>query len=201
MGGDHWFAGKRLRQCLYIAAAVLFALNRLTAQPLAFDRLLAVAASLGADVPFCLTGGTMLAEGIGDRLSSLPAMKRLPIVIVKPPFCSSTAEAYAAIDRCEVFHPSCEAAVAALQSGNLSMLISALGNSFESVIEPQQIAAIKQRFLQCGALGSAMSGSGSAVFGIFDSPFKAEQCRAELAEEIGPAFLTLPASSGIEIHS
>ena len=182
------------------AAAVLFALNHLLDEPLSRSELLSIGQSVGADVPFCLTGGTQLAEGIGEILSPLPAMHPFPIVIVKPSFSSSTAEAYHAADSACLVHPSALAAVAALRNGNLTALSAALGNSFESVVAPEQIAAIKQDFIENGAVGSSMSGSGTAVFGLFDSPTAAEMCRRTFLQQYHDVFLVFPAHSGIEIE-
>ena len=183
------------------AAAVLYALNLMFGSPLTEEALLQVGAAVGADVPFCLTGGTRLAEGIGDTLSPLPAMPPVPIVIVKPPFSSSTAEAYRAADSVLLCHPSAQAAAQTLRSGSLSALAASLGNSFESVVAPEEIAALKRRFCENGAIGSGMSGSGTAVFGLFASPAAAEMCRAALAEQYRDVFLAFPSHHGVELET
>ena len=180
------------------AAAVLFGLNQLLGRPLQTDALTAAGASVGADVPFCLTGGTRLVQGIGDILSPLPAIHPFPIVLVKPPFSSSTAEAYRAANCASLLHPSAEPAAKALQSGNLAALSAALGNSFESIVAPEEIAVLKRQFREYGALGSAMSGSGTAVFGLFDSPCAAEMCRRSFAQQFRDVFLTFPVHRGVE---
>lgn len=180
------------------AAAVLYALNRMFGSPLAEESLLQAGASVGADVPFCLTGGTQLAEGIGTIFSPLPAMMPCPIVIVKPPFSSSTAEAYHAADTAALCHPSARPAAEALRSGSLSALAASLGNSFESVVAPAEISALKRQFCANGAIGSGMSGSGTAVFGLFDSPAAAEMCRCALAEQYRSVFLVFPSHRGVE---
>ena len=183
------------------AAAVLYALNLMFDGPFTGETLLQIGAAIGADVPFCLTGGTQLAEGIGDTLFSLPAMPPIPIVIVKPPFSSSTAEAYYAADSVSLCHPSAQTAAEALRNGSLSALAASLGNSFESVVAPEEIAALKRRFCESGAIGSGMSGSGTAVFGLFASPAAAEMCRGAMAEQYRDAFLAFPSHHGVEAES
>ena len=154
------------------AAAVLLALNRHERGALSERQLLKLAAKLGSDVPFCLTGGTQMARGRGEELSKLPAMPDCFFLIVKPGFSVSTPVLYEAIDAEEtVFHPNTRAMEAALRKGELLEVAGYLGNSFEPLVSRARpdLLAIRAMMEDCGALGVAMTGSGSALFGVFDA--------------------------------
>lgn len=154
------------------AAAVLLALNRHEGKPLSRRQLLKLAAKLGSDVPFCLTGGTQLAEGRGEELTKLPEMPDCFFLVVKPDFSVSTPALYAAMDKeSEVYHPQTQAMVDALRKQSLLEVAGYLGNSFEPLVarDHGEILAIRAMMEDCGALGVAMTGSGSALFGIFDA--------------------------------
>ena len=154
------------------AAAVLLALNRHEGGALSERQLLKLAAKLGSDVPFCLTGGTQMARGRGEELSKLPAMPDCFFLIVKPGFSVSTPVLYEAIDAEEsVLHPNTRAMEAALRKGELLEVAGYLGNSFEPLVSRArpELLAIRAMMEDCGALGVAMTGSGSALFGVFDA--------------------------------
>ena len=153
------------------AAAVLRALNRWADEPLSVDELCAVGAKVGSDVPFCVLGGTALAEGRGERLRKLPDAPELQLVICKPPLAFSTPELYQKLDSIEIgARPDTDAMLRALQSGGPEQIAGLLCNVFEQAVSDQQIGAIKEALLAQGALGAMMTGSGSAVFGIFRCP-------------------------------
>ena len=180
------------------AAAALLAFNELYDTNLSEEALCAIAAKLGADVPFCVTGGTKLGAGIGEILSPLPPLPPCGIVVAKPHFSVSTAQAYREIDR----KPFAQAASAikmqeALTGGSLKNIAEALYNDFELASEHPEIAQIKEEMRSFGALGAQMTGSGSAVYGLFekDDP-AAEACRAALAQKYGTAFLCEPMNNG-----
>ena len=154
------------------AAAVLLALNRHEGSPFSQVELLKLAEKLGSDVPFCLTGGTQMARGRGEELSELPAMADCFFLIVKPAFSVSTPVLYEAIDAEEsVLHPNTRAMEAALRKGELLEVAGYLGNSFEPLVSRArpELLAIRAMMEDCGALGVAMTGSGSALFGVFDA--------------------------------
>lgn len=158
-------------------AAVLRGLNRYFGSPLSRERLLSLAAELGADIPFCLLGGTALARGIGELLSPLPAPKDCSFVVVKPSFSVSTPELFQKLDRSHVkLHPDTQGMVDALQEGKLPELGRRLFNVFEDVLTrgKDTVNEIKSRLLDAGALGAAMTGTGSAVFGLFYADGSAE---------------------------
>ena len=180
------------------AAATLRALNRLYAFPLSDEKLLAIALRLGADVPFCLLGGTYLAEGIGEILSPLPSMADCGIVIVKPPFGSSTVEAYRLADTCSFPHPSAKPVADALASGDLPALSDSLGNAFQSILANSEIERICADLKTFGALGSSMTGSGTAVYGIFPTFETAAACAEILSGKGEKCFVCSPVTSGWE---
>ena len=170
------------------AAAVLRALNRAAGRRLSVPRLLALAATLGSDVPFCLLGHTRLCEGRGERVHPLPPCPTLPIVILPSPERVSTPMAYAALDAAyggfsvPAEHADLSAMTAALAAGNTACVLSSLYNIFEDVILPTvPIAAEnRERLLSLGARAALMSGSGPTVFGIFDTPEDAERAARAL---------------------
>lgn len=153
------------------AAAVLRALNRWANEPLSVDELCAVGARVGSDVPFCVLGGTALAEGRGEQLTKLPAAPELHLVVCKPPLAFSTPALYKRLDSIAIGkRPDTDAMLAALHSGDREQIASLLCNVFEQAVSDPQIEAIKQELRSHGALGAIMTGSGSAVFGVFRCP-------------------------------
>lgn len=155
-------------------AAVLRALNELTGKPLEEETLLSLAAKIGADVPFCLQGGTALATGIGTVLTPLPALPPCTFVVVKPDGGVSTPEAYRLLDSApQLVHPDVDGMCQALYHGDLSGVIAAMGNSFEQPLALPHTAAIVQLLKMGGADAALLTGSGSAVFGVFTDEHRA----------------------------
>lgn len=151
------------------AATTLRALNELFSQPFNQDKLLEMAAECGADVPFCLIGGTMLATGKGEKLESLPAVPLLHLVLVKPDAGISTSQAYRRFDAEGMYSRlKREKWVTALSNVDINELAKLLHNDLEQASTEivQEISVIKKLLLEQGCLGALMSGSGSAVFGI-----------------------------------
>lgn len=159
------------------AAAALAGLNELYRTGFSLATLQDLGLQIGADVPYCLLQGTALSEGIGERLTPLPPAPAACCLIVKPPVSVSTRYVYEHLDLASAGHPDIDAALLALRQNDLSGLCTALGNSLESVTIPKhpEIAAIKEKMLRLGALGSLMSGSGPTVFGLFDNKKTAER--------------------------
>ena len=161
------------------AAAVLRALNKHYGMPMSIEALADLSAKVGSDVPFCVLGGTVMVEGRGEFVRSLPPMPECYIVICKPDFPVSTPELYRKIDQCVIEkHPDNEAMEAAIMAGDLNAITQNVHNVFDPVVaaEHPEIEHIKSVFAQCGALAQQMSGSGSAVFAImpdFDSALNA----------------------------
>ena len=175
------------------AAAVLRALNARFGKPLTLPELEALGLKLGMDVPYCVAGGTMLAEGRGEVLTPLTPMAETAVVICKPSFPISTPELFHRIDsRTSRCRPDTEGICAALQQGDLKGLGQRMFNVFEDVLERRavDINAIKSTLLGCGAVGAAMSGTGSAVFGLFPDRKTAESATMALRPLYRETFMT-----------
>ncbi len=154
------------------AAATLVGLNRLYETHYSKEKLMEMGLKLGADVPFCIARGTMLAEGIGEELTPLTPMPTTYVVLVKPPFSASTAAVYKGLDVNNIKkHPKTQVVIEALKNGNVQEIASNMSNVLEEVTISMypEIAKIKEEFMQQGAMGTMMSGSGSTVFGLFET--------------------------------
>lgn len=152
------------------AADVLCSLDKLYNTGLSTKELEEIGVKLGADVPYCINGGTMLATGIGNVLTPLPKMPQCTILIVKPPISVSTGTIYEAIDNYEINNrPDNKSMIEALKCGNISSIAEKLSNVMGTVTEEIHpiIRGIRKKMMLNGALGSVMSGSGPTVFGIF----------------------------------
>lgn len=158
------------------AAAVLRGLNKLWGIKAAVQELRDIALTLGADVPYCVEGGTVLAEGIGESLALLKALPQGYLVLITPPIAISTAEAYKEWDETIIkSHASIEPLLKAIEHLDLEAIGKCLFNTLETVMVKRYplIDEIKKVMVQCHCLGSCMSGSGPSVFGIFDNRAKA----------------------------
>ena len=167
-------------------AAVLKGMNSLFDLKLNEKELMARGVNLGADVPYCITGGTVLAEGIGDRLTKLPPVPNAYIIIAKPGVSVSTKYVYDKIDSVEIKnHPDTEAMINAINKKDLHELAGLIRNVLEDVTvkEYSAINDIKQTMLEGGALNAMMSGSGPTVFGIFDDRKKAKETLKTIKEQ------------------
>jgi 4-diphosphocytidyl-2-C-methyl-D-erythritol kinase len=154
------------------AAAVLVGMNELFDLGLDAEQLRKIGARIGADVPFCLSGGTALAQGVGEILTPLPAPPAHRLLIAKPERGADTGGIYRTYnERDSGGIASADQVVAALRSGNLTELAGALGNDLEPVTTGlvPEVAAHKREMLRAGALGAAMTGTGTAIYGIFDA--------------------------------
>lgn len=177
------------------AAAVLRGLADLTGIRPAGDELERLGAKLGSDVPFCVYGGTRLALGRGDELENLSPLPDCRIVICKPAFSISTPELFKLLDvknlRC---HPDTAVIIGMLSEKNLVEVARRMYNVFEDILPRQygEVSVIKSRLLDCGALGVVMSGTGSAVFGLFETENAAKRAFDELRGSYKDCFLTEP---------
>ena len=154
------------------AAAVLRALNRAYDTPLSIPALCELGAQIGSDVPFCVMGGTALVEGRGELLTRLPPAAEFFLVVCKPDFSVSTPELYQKLDEAFIEkHPDQKAMQMNLQKGDLLGIGGSLCNVFEPLVmqEHFDINYIRSMMYTYGAYGAQMTGSGSAVFGIYDS--------------------------------
>jgi 4-diphosphocytidyl-2-C-methyl-D-erythritol kinase len=153
------------------AAAVLKGINRLFSLGISENDLMLLGKKIGADVPFCIKGGTALAEGIGDKLTSLNPLRGISIILVKPKIFVSTAWVYNNLDLKRITSkPDTETLINAVEEGNISNVVKNMRNVLESVTVKKHsvIKDIKDSLIRYGALGSMMSGSGPTVFGIFE---------------------------------
>lgn len=160
------------------AAAVLYACNQLTGAGLTQQQLCDLGLQLGADVPFFFYGGTAYAEGIGECIDPLPYVGDYPVVIAKGKGGISTAAAFQTIDTLtEPLHPETQRLTALLrQDASIQEIAPLCSNLFANVTELESVTEIQQKMLEKGALCSVMSGSGSAVFGLFASQEQAHRC-------------------------
>lgn len=168
------------------AAAVLYGMNRLFQLGLTDQELMERGVKLGADVPYCIMRGTVLAEGIGEELTPLPAMPKCHVLLAKPPISVSTQKVYEKLDAQEVTkHPDIDGILLGLQTGDLKKITSSMGNVLENVTitEYPQIESIKDVMKEEGALNAMMSGSGPTVFGIYDDKMLARRAAARIREE------------------
>ena len=186
------------------AAATLVALNNLCGSPLTQEELCGVGLTLGADVPFCIQGGTRLTEGVGELLTPVSRMPDCDLVIACGGEGVSTPAAYKALDERyggfarTVYTPRAEELTrlrSALESEDLTAVGGSLFNLFESVILPERPVAadIKETFLACGAMAALMSGSGPSVFGVFPKDEgSAQRAREALTARGIPAWVCEP---------
>lgn len=159
------------------AAATLLGLNELYNLNLTKEVLAQVGVKIGADVPYCIYGGTCLSEGIGEVLTKLPDAPDCYLVIAKPPISVSTKYVYENLHIENVTkHPDIDGMICAIREGNPDGVISRMENVLEHVTIKRypQIASIKETLLENGARGALMSGSGPTVFGIFETENEAK---------------------------
>lgn len=182
-------------------AAVLIGLNKLYSASLTNEQLCSIGGEIGADIPFCIMGGTMLAEGTGTILSPLPDMPECYFLIVKPPLSVSTAQAYSMFDEYgKRSEKSIDCIIDAICAKNLQIVSENLFNVFESVLDiiEVDIKPIKDIMSYYDAYGSCMSGSGPSVFAVFSSKNKAEKCAEKIKDEIlgAEVFIASPINHG-----
>lgn len=168
------------------AAAVLFGMNRMFDLGLSQKALMERGVKLGADVPYCIMRGTVLAEGIGEELTVLPAMPKCSVLVAKPAISVSTKIVYEALDSKEIVeHPDIDGLIAGLESGNVRTIAGAMGNVLEDVTIPMYpvIEDIKSEMKAQGALNAMMSGSGPTVFGLFENKTLARAAQDKIREK------------------
>ena len=152
------------------AAAALIAMNELYFRPLSVFELCEVGSKLGADIPFCINGGTVLCEGVGDVMTSVEPMPKCCFLVVKPDVSVSTPEAYKRFDNMKIDNkPNFDCFMQGIEYKNLDDIAYSIYNSLELACNLTEINEIKEKMKKLGALNSMMTGSGSAVFGIFKS--------------------------------
>lgn len=181
-------------------AAVIKALNEIYCTELSDKEMCEIGVKIGADLPFCLTGGTLLAQGIGDVLSKTKPLKRCFIVLAKPDYSVNTGYAYRQFDSIgKMRTPDKFGMLCAIQSGDLKAICSKLDNVFEQFIEVPHRVDIKHTMRECGAIGTCMSGSGPTVYGIFENKEDAEHACDALKPFARDIELCRPVSKGCKI--
>lgn len=171
------------------AAAVLFGMNRMFSLGLSQKELMERGVKLGADIPYCIMRGTVLAEGIGEILTPLSPMPKCYVLIAKPAISVSTKMVYEKLDSHEIEdHPDIDGILAGLKAGDLKKVAGSMGNVLERVTVDAYpvIDQIKEMMIKEGALNAMMSGSGPTVFGIFEEKATARKA----ADAIRDARLT-----------
>lgn len=152
------------------AAAVLFGVNRMFRLGLSRQQLMERGVKIGADVPYCILRGTALAEGIGEKLTSLSPAPKCPVLIAKPPISVSTRMVYENLKLDEsTVHPDIDAVISAIEAGDARTMAEHMGNVLESVtcVRYPMIVQLKDTMMRYGAMNAMMSGSGPTVFGLF----------------------------------
>lgn len=159
-------------------AATLIGINELCGLGLDTEKLCEIGVKLGADVPFCIRKGTMLAEGIGEILTPLTPLTGVPVLLIKPDISISTPYVYKHLKLNELdYHPDNKAVISYIKDNDIKKIAASLSNVLETVTIPENpiIAELKRYLTENGAIGSLMSGSGPTTFGIFEDMETAEK--------------------------
>ena len=174
-------------------ACVLRMMDEMFGTGLDRETLIKLGSLVGSDVPFCIFGGTKLAEGRGEVLTDLTPIPQCRIVICKPWFSCSTPELFKRVNCKNIrMRPHTEGLTAALEKGDLGDVARHMYNVFEDALPRgrRDVEDIKYKMLDCGALGSAMTGSGPSVFGLFDNEENAQKAYEKLKPQYRDCFLT-----------
>ena len=174
------------------AAVVLKALRGIYRPGLPREEVERIALKVGSDVPYCVRGGTVLCEGRGEIMTSLARFPQCPVVVCKPRFGISTAQLFARVVVSHIkAHPDTKRLIKAISIGDVAAAAEKMGNVFEEVLPPEweEVFAIRDRLMAAGALHAQMTGSGPAVFALFDDEEKARRARELLAREYPETFL------------
>lgn len=186
------------------AAAVLVGLNKLWKLDLSNNELRELGLKLGADVPFCIEGGTALAQGIGEKLTYIKGMNEdIKILVCKPDIFVSTKEVYQSLDINNIEkRPNNELLIESLKNNDIEFVAKNMVNVLESVTSKKysDIQAIENIITKNGAIGTMMSGSGPTVFGFFDNEEKALKAKVELLEKYSQVYVVTSSKKGVEIY-
>lgn len=178
-------------------AGVIVSLDRLFGTNFSQKQLCDIGITVGADIPFCIIGGTMLAQDIGGVLSPLPELKDANIVLAKPKAGISTKSAYNAFDSANnVRHPDNASIIHFAANGDYDTVYKYASNVFEQFIEVPERVNIKSVMRNNNCKMTCMSGSGPTVFGIFENENDAKKCYEKLSENMDDVYITKPVSSG-----
>ena len=183
------------------AAAVYVGLNQMLGAGLSERELCQIAVGTGADVPFCIMGGTMAAMDIGEVLAPLPDLRQDWYVLVKPDQDVSTKEAYDAFDRADnVRHLDSTAMLRAAAAGDMEKVYSLVSNVFEQFIYVAGRVDIKAIMREAGSIAHCMSGSGPTIYGVFATEEQARSCAAALVSAgYADTFVCQPVKQGVTV--
>ncbi len=175
------------------AAAVIKAMNKIFNVNADLEELKTLGLNIGADVPYCIIGGTALCEGIGERITSLPVFGNHILVLVKPSFGISTKEVYSNLELNKIYrHPDTQSMIEAIKRQDINYVSENMKNVLENVTLKKHtiLKDIKNEMIKMKALGALMSGSGPTVFGIFDDMMKAQFCYDRMKIKYKEVYIT-----------
>lgn len=175
------------------AAGVLKLMNKIFNINADDEELKSLGLKLGADVPYCISGGTALCEGIGEKITALKPFKDKILVLIKPPFGVSTKEVYKAFDLSKViFHPRIDELIENMKNDDIYFVANNMKNLLENVTlkKHRVIVNIKEEVKLNGCIGTMMSGSGPTVFAFFDDMLKAQTCYDNMKKKYKDVFIT-----------
>jgi len=175
------------------AAAVLKAMRSFYKPELEDKKLMELGLKIGADVPYCIVGGTALCEGIGENITRLKPFKNHILVVIKPPFGVSTKEVYSNLDISKIIkHPDTESLVKYVEDDSLLDVCRNMKNVLENVTlrKHMTLKNIKKEVVDMGAMGALMSGSGPTIFAFFEDILKAQICYDKMKKRYKEVFIT-----------
>jgi len=175
------------------AAAALVAMNKLFDINAPKEELMKLGLQIGADVPYCILGGTALCEGIGEVITPLKSFKNHILVVVKPGFGVSTKDVYQGLDISKIYkHPDTEGLIKAMEEEDLSFVCENMKNVLENVTLRKHyiLREIKKEMCELGAMGAMMSGSGPTVFAFFEDMQRAQHCYDRMKGKFKEVFIT-----------
>jgi 4-diphosphocytidyl-2-C-methyl-D-erythritol kinase len=175
------------------AAAVLKGMRDIYGINASDEELMELGLRIGADVPYCILGGTALCEGIGEKITPLKSFKNHILIVVKPPFGVSTKEVYQSLDISRIYkHPETDELIEAIETDNLKAVCGGMKNILENVTLRKHtiLKDIKNEMMRMGAVGAMMSGSGPTVFSFFDDMLRAQYCYEKFKTKYSEVFIT-----------
>lgn len=183
------------------AALTLKLLNKAWNLRLSRNEILDAGKKLGSDVPFCIQGGTALAEGLGEKLTQLPGIPECLILLAKPAVSISTKEVYEGLKLEEIRErPDIKSMIQYIEGRNLEGITACMCNVLETVTikKCSQIEELKEKLMEYGALGSIMSGSGPTVFGVFKDPASAYNAYDHIKDMVSEVFLVKTTNQNLD---
>lgn len=181
-------------------AGVLVGLNELFNTNLDIDALCKMGIKIGADIPFCLVGGTAKVTGIGEKISKIADFCDVNLVVCKPQVGISTKQAYDDFDKQKIAPKNnIDKMIKAIEEKNINAFCDNMYNALEIVSNLNEVSEIEQVMKKQKALNAMMTGSGSAVFGIFTDKEKAKICMEILSQKYKSVFLCNPINFGAKV--